>query len=90
MMIKFDSGIGVVWHNSCVLYSSIFPKGDRRLFQTLFLPSVHFVSLNKNTDTTMLQCKPKPELLLQTLRNHRPTRFLLQIINANKTISGIF
>lgn len=48
-MIKFDSGISVVWHTSFFLYSSVFPKGDKRLFQTLFLPAVYFVSLNKNS-----------------------------------------
>lgn len=50
MMIKFDSGIGV-WHTCCFLHSSDFPKEDKRLFQTQFLPAVHFVNLIKKSLT---------------------------------------
>lgn len=45
---------------------------------------------SKPTDTTVLWFKPKPSLLFQTPRNYRPTEFLLQIINSNKTITRIF
>lgn len=47
-MIQLDLGISAVWHTSGLLYSSVFPKGDERLFQMLFLPAVHSVSLNQN------------------------------------------
>lgn len=47
-MIQLDLGLSAFWYTSGFLYSSAFPKGNAKLFQMLFLPAVHSVSLNQN------------------------------------------
>lgn len=91
-MIWLDLGLSAVWHTSGLLYSSVFHKGDERLFQMLLLPAVFSVSLNQSPLTPV--CFGLNQSLhgyyFQTLRNHRLTQLLLGIINSNKAIIRTF